>query len=85
MKDLTLIIWLTQFGLNVALPPVCFILLAVWLRDSQGWGGWVLWVGILLGAFSAIEGLISSVKLLSRITKKKKEPGPPPVSFNDHD
>lgn len=85
MKDLTLIVWLTQFGLNVVLPPVCFVLLAVWLRDSCGWGGWVLWVGIGLGAFSAIEGLVSSMKLLSRITKKKKEPGDPPVSFNDHD
>ena len=85
MKDLTLIIWLTQFGLNVALPPVCFVLLAVWLRDHCGWGGWVLWVGIALGVFSAIEGLCSSVKLLSRLTKKKKEPGTPSVSFNDHD
>jgi hypothetical protein len=85
MKDLTLIVWLTQFGLNVALPPVCFVLLAIWLRDYFGWGGWVLWVGIALGVYSAIEGLISSVKLLQRLGKKKKDPDPPAVSFNDHE
>ena len=85
MKDLTLIVWLTQFGLNVALPPVCFVLLAIWLRDYFGWGGWVLWVGIALGVYSAIEGLISSVKLLQRLGKKKKDPDSPAVSFNDHE
>ena len=37
MKELTLLTWLTQLGLSVAVPPVLFILLAVWLRDSQGW------------------------------------------------
>ena len=51
MKDLSLLVWLTQLGLSVALPPVCFILLAVWLRDSCGWGGWVLWAGIGLGIY----------------------------------
>lgn len=84
MKDLTLIVWLTQFGLNVALPPVCLTLLAIWLRDYWGWGSWVLWVGIGLGIYSAIEGLISSVKLLQRLGNKKKDPDPPAVSFNDH-
>ena len=85
MKDLPLIIWLTQFGLNVALPPACLIGLAVWLRNSKGWGSWILWVGIALGVFCAAEGLYSSVKLLIRLSKQKKEPGEPPVSFNDHD
>ena len=85
MKDLHLIIWLTQFGLNVALPPACSVLLAIWLRDHCGWGDWVLWVGIALGVYCAIEGLITSVKLLQRLDKKKKDPDPPAVSFNDHE
>ena len=41
MKNVTLLVWLTQLGLSVALPPAGFIFLAVWLRDSCGWGGWV--------------------------------------------
>jgi Na+-driven multidrug efflux pump len=84
MKDLSLLVWLTQLGLSVALPPVCFILLAVWLRDSCGWGGWVLWVGILLGIYCAITGFISSMKTLKQLTSDKKQEEPP-VSFNEHD
>ena len=85
MKDLSLLVWLSQLGLSVSLPPVGFILLAVWLRDRWGWGNWVLWVGIALGFISALDGLRLSLKALSRLTKNKKEDAPPPLSFNDHD
>ena len=84
MKDLTLLVWLTQLGLSVALPPASFILLALWLRDSCGWGGWVLWVGIALGVIGAIDGLRNSLKAMSRLAKRKKDDTPPAVSFNDH-
>ena len=83
MKDLSLLVWLTQLGLSVAVPPTAFILLAVWLRDSCGWGSWVLWVGILLGIYCAITGFISSMKMLKRLTSDKKK-DEPPVSFNEH-
>lgn len=83
MKDLSLLVWLTQLGLSVAVPPVVFILLAVWLRDSRGWGGWVLWVGIILGIYCAITGFVSSMKALKQLSADKKEE--PPVSFNEHD
>ena len=83
MKDLSLLVWLTQLGLSVAVPPVVFILLAVWLQDSRGWGGWVLWVGIILGIYCAITGFVSSMKALKQLSAGKKEE--PPVSFNEHD
>ena len=85
MKDLTLLVWMTQLGLSVAFPLAGFILLALWLRDSCGWGGWVLWVGIFLGLVGAADGLRMSLKTLSKLTKNKKEDAPPPLSFNDHD
>lgn len=84
MKNAKLLIWLTQLGLSVAVPPVGFIALAVWLRDSCGWGGWVIWAGIILGVFSAVEGLRASIKAMELISKDKKK-GPPPISYNDHD
>ena len=44
MKDLydaaRHLVWLTQFGLSVVLPPVLFLLGAVWLRKQFGLG-WV--------------------------------------------
>lgn len=83
MKDLSLIVWLTQLGLSTALPLAGFILLALWLRNSLGWGDWVLWAGIIVGVVSAIDGFRNSLKAMSRVSKNKQED--PPVSFNDHD
>ena len=83
MKDLNLLVWLTQLGLSVALPPVLLVLLAVWLRDRFGWGQWVIWVGIGLGLYCAVSGFVSSLRTLSRSAKDKRQD--PPVSFNDHD
>lgn len=84
MKNLNLLVWLTQLGLSVAVPLAGFILLAVWLHNSMHWGRWVLWVGILLGIISAFDGLVRSLRLLDRMDRKK-DCEPPPVSFNDHD
>ena len=83
MKDLSLLVWLTQLGLSVALPPAAFIFLAVWLKRSFGWGQWVLWVAIMLGFICAIQGFRDSLKLLERLSddKKKDDPG---ISFNEH-
>ena len=85
MKDLTLLIWLTQLGFSVAAPPVICILVAVWLRDRFSLGSWVIWVGAILGTVLAIDGLRTSLKTMSRLSRRKKDAPPPPVSFNDHD
>ena len=85
MKDLSLLVWLTQLGMSVAVPLAGFVLLALWLRSRFGWGDWVLWVGIILGAVSAVDGFRHSLKAMSRLSKDKPGKEPPPVSFNDHD
>ena len=84
MKNLSMIVWLTQLGLSVALPPAGFILLAVWLRDRFAWGNWVIWVGIVLGVVCAVDGLRTSLKAMERMSQDKQDTAPP-VSFNDHD
>lgn len=85
MKDLSLLVWLTQLGLSVAFPLAGFILLALWLHNRWGWGIWVIWVGIGLGLICAIDGLRVSLKAMERLSRKPKNDVPPPVSFNDHD
>ena len=85
MKDISLIVWLTQFSMSVVAPLVCAPLLAVLLRNQFGWGQWVIWVGVAIGAVCAVDGLRTSLKLMSRLSKRRKDPEPPPVSFNDHD
>lgn len=84
MKNLSLVVWLTQLGLSVAVPPAGFILLALWLRDSCGWGGWVLWVGIALGLVGAFDGLRTGLKAMERMSRSEKKEDPP-VSFNEHE
>lgn len=79
-----MIVWLSQLGLSVAIPPAGFILLAVWLRDKFAWGNWVIWVGIVLGIICAIDGLRTSLKAMERLSRDKK-PEKPPVVFNDHE
>ena len=85
MKNLTLIIWLTQLGFNVAFPLAGFVLLAVWLQNRFDWGAWVIWAGVGVGVICAVDGLRTSLKAMARLAKDKPEEGPPPVSFNDHD
>lgn len=84
MKDLSLLTWLTQLGLSVAFPLGGFILLAVWLHRQFDLGTWVLWVGIGLGLYCAVDGFRASLKTLARFTRKKDQE-PPAVSFNEHD
>ena len=85
MKNLTLIIWLTQLGFNVAFPLAGFVLLAVWLQNRFDWGAWVIWAGVAVGVICAVDGLRTSVKAMASLAKDEPEEGPPPVSFNDHD
>ena len=85
MKNLNMLVWLTQLGLSVAGPLAGFILLAVWLRQHFELGGWVLVAGIILGISGAIDGFRVSMKAMEQMSKRKdSEKEPPPVSFNDH-
>ena len=84
MKNVNLLIWLTQLGLSVAVPLAGFIFLGIWLHDTLHWGQWTVWVGILLGVSTAADGLRQSIKAMERMSGKKEKKDSP-VSFNDHD
>ena len=84
MKNVTLLVWLTQLGLSVAAPPACFILLAVWLRRSMNCGSWVVYVALVLGIYCAITGFVSALRTLQRLSEDQKKEAPP-TAFNDHD
>ena len=84
MKNMNLLIWLTQLGLSVAVPLAGFIFLGIWLHDGGGGGQWTVWTGILLGVTTAADGLRQSLKAMQRMAGNNGEKEPP-VSFNDHD
>lgn len=85
MKEFILLVWMTQLGISVAVPPAVCTLGAVWLRNRFNLGPWVLFVGIGLGFYLAVDGFRTSLKAMDRMGKSsKKDWEPPPVSFNDH-
>ena len=84
MKGLNLLVWMTQLGISVAVPPVVFVLLGVWLRNRFALGSWVVIAAVAVGLICAINGLRSSLKVMERMTEDKKQEQLP-VSFNDHD
>lgn len=83
MKDLNLLVWLTQLGLSVALPLAGCTILGVWLRNRFDLGVWVVLCGCALGIFCAIDGFRYSMKAMTSLYRKKEEE--PPVSYNDHE
>ena len=84
MKNLNLLIWLTQLGFSVAAPLGGFIWLGVWLRSRFDLGIWVVLLGVFIGVVCAVDGLRVSLKAMERMGSTKQE-DPPPVSFNDHE
>lgn len=83
VKVVSYLVWLTQLGLSVAVPLVGFVLLAVWLHKSRGWGGWVLIPGIALGLLGAAGGLYNGFKTLNRMLKQDEEK--PAKGYNNHE
>ena len=83
MKDLKLLVWITQLGLSIAMPMAGFTLLGVWLRDRFGLGAWVVLVGCAVGLISAARSFIGALRFLSQ--QQRKQDPEPPVGFNRHE
>lgn len=84
MKNLSLLVWLSQLGLSVAVPLGVFILLGVWLHNRLGWGNWIIVLCTAVGVVCAVDGLRNSLKAMEHIAKDETKEKPP-VSFNDHE
>lgn len=85
MKELKMLVWITQLGFSVAFPLAGFTLGALWLMERFSLGAWVLFLGLLLGMAGAVDGFRTSLKAMKLMAgDSKKDDSPPPVSFNDH-
>lgn len=82
MKDIHMLIFLTQLGLSCAVPAAGFTLLGIWLH-SRGWGKWTVWTGLILGLVCAVQSFRNSLKTMERMAGF---PGKeiPPAASNDH-
>ena len=60
LKDIKLLIWLTQLGISIIAPLGGFIWLSVWLKQRFDLGVWVVLVGIFVGIVCAVDGRAAS-------------------------
>ena len=84
-KLLSLILWVTQFGLSVLFPVCFFLLLAAWLQQKFGLG---MWIVVVLGVFGLLVSVSTARSCIRTLRKDAEAAGkqkPPPVSFNDHE
>ncbi len=83
MQALSDIIWLSQLGLSVLLPPVCCLWLASWLVNSKGAPGWTYAVLLALGLGAGAQNFRHFFALMKKRAAKKKD-GRDPVNYNRH-
>ena len=84
MKNVSLLVFVSQLGLGVALPLVGFVWLGVWLRQWLDLGIWVVILLSCLGVAVAIQGLRSTLRSMERLAKKETDEEPP-LAYNEHD
>jgi len=84
MNFLSLILWVTQFGLSLLVPPCFFLLLANWLQAEHGWGFWTTVIGGILGILISISTARANWRAMKKEADSLSRKEPPPVSFNDH-
>ena len=84
MKDLRMLVWLTQVGISVAAPLVVFLLSALWLRAQFGLGVWCVLAALALGMICAVSGLRQTLMLMEQMHKKNHQDPPAVPGFNEH-
>jgi len=86
IKELNMLVWLTQLGISVTVPLAAFTLAGLWLRERFRLGAWIVIVFCALGFLFAVKGFCQSMKLMALMEKNaNRKKDPPPVSFNDHE
>lgn len=73
------LIYLTQFGLNLALPPILCLWLASWLQEKYQLGAWVMIAGLVLGLGTMISSL---VEFFRKFARRAKQETPERCSYN---
>ena len=87
MKFLSLIMWVTQFGVSLVFPMCLFMWLGYWLCNRFGFGVWLMVVCGVIGfmtTLSTVKSCWKSMKKLADEASGRDEHEPPSVAFNDH-
>ncbi|MCI2047501.1 MAG: AtpZ/AtpI family protein [Faecalibacterium sp.] len=81
MKALGNIVWLTQLGLSILLPPVICLWGCAWLVNSRGAPAWLYVPALVLGLGAGAQNFWKFAKMMMK--KAEKQNGPT-ARFNRH-
>lgn len=84
MKILSLLIWVTQFGVSVVVPPCFFLWLASWAQNTWGVGNWIYAVCGLLGLLVSWNVACRNLDMMQKEVRKS-ESNKKDKAFNDHE
>ncbi len=87
MKDLMdameNLVWLTQLGFSVLVPPVCMMWLCSWLVDTKGAPMWLYLIFIPVGLACGGVSFWNFCKMVMH-KAKPKQGQERPINFNKH-
>lgn len=84
-KLLSLLLWVTQFGLSVLFPLCFFLLLAVWLQNRFGLGMWIVALLGIVGLLTSLRTARACIRALRKDADAAGVQKQPPTAFGDHD
>ncbi|MBQ9148636.1 MAG: AtpZ/AtpI family protein [Oscillospiraceae bacterium] len=85
MKHLSLIMWVTQFGVSLVFPLFVFLWLGHWLQNEFGFGIWIMAVCGIIGFLTSVSTAKSCWKSMRKAAEElSQRDEPPTVAFNDH-
>ena len=84
MKTLSLILWVSQFGLSVLFPLCLFLYLGYWVQTRFDLGFWIMAVFGVIGFMTSISTAKSCIRSLVKARDEAASQERPPISFNDH-
>ena len=84
MKILSLLLWVTQFGISIIFPFCLFLYIGFWLQSRFGLGLWVMLLCGFIGFMTSIRTAKSCLHSLLKARDEASSQETPPVSFNDH-
>lgn len=84
MKLLSLLMWVTQFGVSIVFPTLVFLWLGVWLQSKFGLGIWILILCGILGLLTSVSTTRSCLRSMRKAAEELSGREEPPIAFNDH-
>lgn len=85
MNFLSLLLWVTQFGLSLLFPLCFFLWLAVRLQQRYALGSGIVLILGAIGLLTSISTARSCIRALLKDAEKVGKQEKPPAGFNEHD